>query len=40
MSRHKLVKNMNLDDELDTFDGGDGYGYGDKETAGDGNRLD
>ncbi|MCJ1387626.1 Hsp70 suppressor, GTPase facilitates ribosomal subunit dissociation [Xylographa bjoerkii] len=27
MSRHKLVKNMNLDDEMDDFDGGDGYAY-------------
>ncbi len=25
MSRHKLVKTMNLDDELDDFDGGDDY---------------
>lgn len=25
MSRHKMVKNMNLDDELDDFDGGEGY---------------
>ena len=39
MSRHKLVKNMNLVDELDTFDGGGGYGYEDEETAGDGKRL-
>ena len=29
-----------MDDELDTFDGGDGYGYEDEETAGDGKRLD
>ena len=27
MSRHKLVKTMNLDDELDNFDGGDNYDY-------------
>lgn len=27
MSRHKLVKTMNLDDELGDFDGGDNYGY-------------
>ncbi|MCJ1380066.1 Hsp70 suppressor, GTPase facilitates ribosomal subunit dissociation [Xylographa soralifera] len=27
MSRHKLVKNMNLDDELDDFDGGGNYDY-------------
>lgn len=25
MSRHKLVKTMDLDDELDDVDGGDGY---------------
>lgn len=25
MSRHKLIKNMNLDDELDDFDGGGNY---------------
>lgn len=27
MSRHKLVKTMNLEDELDDFDGVDNYGY-------------
>jgi hypothetical protein len=27
MSRHKIVKNLDLDDELDDFDGGDDYGY-------------
>lgn len=27
MSRHKLVKSMNLHDELDDFDGGDNYDY-------------
>ena len=27
MSRHKLVKTMNLDDELDDFDGGEDYYY-------------
>jgi hypothetical protein len=27
MSRHKLVKNLDLDDELDDYDGGDDYGY-------------
>ena len=27
MSRHKLVKTMNLDDELDDFDGGGDYDY-------------
>lgn len=26
MSRHKLVKNLDLDEELDDFDGGDDYG--------------
>jgi hypothetical protein len=25
MSRHKIVKNMDLDDELDDFDGGEDY---------------
>lgn len=25
MSRHKLVKNMDLDDEMDDFDGGEEY---------------
>lgn len=25
MSRHKLVKNLDLDDELDDFDGGEEY---------------
>jgi len=25
MSRHKLVKNIDLDDELDDFDGGEDY---------------
>jgi hypothetical protein len=27
MSRHKLVKNLDLDDELDDYDGGENYGY-------------
>ncbi|ESZ94291.1 hypothetical protein SBOR_5287 [Sclerotinia borealis F-4128] len=27
MSRHKNVKNLDLDDELDDFDGGEDYGY-------------
>lgn len=27
MSRHKLVKNIDLDDELDDYDGGDDYDY-------------
>ena len=26
MSRHKLIKSMNLDDELDDFDGGSNFG--------------
>lgn len=26
MSRHKLVKNLDLDDELDDYDGGEDYG--------------
>lgn len=30
MSRHKLVKTMDLDDELDDFDGGD-YDYDEDE---------
>lgn len=25
MSRHKIVKNLDLDDELDDYDGGEGY---------------
>lgn len=25
MSRHKIVKNLDLDDELDDYDGGDDY---------------
>lgn len=25
MSRHKLVKNLNFDEELEDFDGGDDY---------------
>jgi len=33
MSRHKLVKNLDLDDELDDFDGGEDYAY-DGEEAG------
>lgn len=37
MSRHKIVKNLDLDDELDDFDGGDDYDYdyGAEETGGD-----
>jgi elongation factor 1 alpha-like protein len=35
MSRHKLVKNLDLDAELDDFDGGDDYGY-DEDVAADG----
>lgn len=32
MSRHKLVKNLDLDDELDDYDGGEDYGdYEDAE---------
>jgi hypothetical protein len=27
MSRHKLVKNLDLDDELDDYDGGEEYAY-------------
>ncbi len=38
MSRHKIVKNLNLDDELDDFDGGNdiGDGYDSAEEAGTG----
>ena len=37
MSRHKLVKTMNLDDELDDFDGGSDYEYsGDGDENGNG----
>jgi len=28
MSRHKLIKNLDLDDELDEFDGGEDYDDG------------
>lgn len=27
MSRHKLVKNLDLDDELEDYDGGEDYSY-------------
>ena len=27
MSRHKLVKNLDLDNELDDYDGGEAYDY-------------
>ena len=27
MSRHKLIKNMDLDDEMDDYDGGADYNY-------------
>lgn len=27
MSRHKLIRNLDLDDELDDFDGGEDYDY-------------
>ena len=30
MSRHKFVKNLNLDEELDDFDGGANYEDGDE----------
>ncbi|CAD6449361.1 8c653c68-7b3a-4870-b09b-57c95e3f3990 [Sclerotinia trifoliorum] len=33
MSRHKNVRNLDLDDELDDFDGGDDYGYEEEEAA-------
>jgi elongation factor 1 alpha-like protein len=28
MSRHKMIKNLDLDEELDEYDGVDDYGYG------------
>jgi len=31
MSRHRLVKTMDLDDELDDFDGGEDYDNGEEE---------
>ena len=31
MSRHRLVKTMDLDDELDDFDGGEDYDDGEEE---------
>jgi hypothetical protein len=36
MSRHKIVKNLDLDDELGDYDGGDDYNdsYGGAEGAG------
>jgi hypothetical protein len=34
MSRHKLVKGMNLEDELDDYDGGADYGYGEEDETG------
>ena len=33
MSRHKLVKNLDLDDELDDYDGGEDY---DEDAGGEG----
>lgn len=38
MSRHKIVKNLDLDDELDDYDGGDDYddSYGGAEGGGAG----
>ena len=36
MSRHKLVKNMDLDDELDDFDGGGAYDYEEDATGEEG----
>jgi elongation factor 1 alpha-like protein len=38
MSRHRIVKNLDLDDELDDYDGGDAYddGYGGTEGGGAG----
>ncbi len=31
MSRHKLVKNIDLDNELDSFDGGENFDYDDAD---------
>ena len=36
MSRHKLVKNLDLDNEMDDYDGGDDYGYDGAGTGGEG----
>ncbi len=36
MSRHKLVKNLDLDKELDDFDGGEDYDYHGTDTAAEG----
>ncbi|POS85451.1 hypothetical protein EPUL_002013, partial [Erysiphe pulchra] len=33
MSRHKFIKNLNLDDELDDYDGGEDYGYSSEEES-------
>ena len=35
MSRHKLVKNLDLDEELDDFDGGTSSSYGEEITIED-----
>jgi elongation factor 1 alpha-like protein len=34
MSRHKLVKNLDLDDELEDYDGGEYYGDDGEDTDG------
>lgn len=39
MSRHKLVKNLDLDDELDDYDGRDDYRYDSAGTGGEGMLL-
>ena len=36
MSRHKIVKNLDLDGELDVFDGDDGDDYYGEEAGGAG----
>lgn len=38
MSRHKLIKNMDLDDELDDFDGGEDYDYDGEDAGTEGRR--
>ena len=35
MSRHKLVKNLDLDEELDDYDGGDPYDDDDENSTGE-----
>ena len=39
MSRHKIVKAINLVDELDDFDGGQDYGYDEDEVGDEGTQF-